>query len=325
MRNGSRCPGRTTRRAGPTAARAPRPHRRPAHRRHRHPPAPRRPATDGRLLPGQSPARPRTLQRLPRRDATGRRRRRPPRTRRPARTCPPRPARRRLPHRPGHSLKPSAGQAAHHRVLGDISWPPSAMDRAAAEYGHVRAEAEQHGVAGERATAQAQRAFVLTFTDPQVADDEIDLAHQLLAGLSLRGTTLTAHIAALARDAGQRLRRRRARTGSAHRNQRSRPHLHPTRPRTRPVLPPRRPQRPEPAHRRDLPTASADPQRRLRLPPGHRLLHGRPPPPRPARPTGTVDRRRTTHPRPLAHPGHRPTRPAEQHALMVPGAAVTAR
>ncbi|MFE7424906.1 hypothetical protein [Streptomyces sp. NPDC057545] len=41
-------------------------------------------------------------------------------------------------------------------------------------------------VAGERATSQAQRAFVLAFTDPDRADDEIRLAQQLLT--KLRGT-----------------------------------------------------------------------------------------------------------------------------------------
>ncbi|MGW7008375.1 hypothetical protein ACWGCW_37715 [Streptomyces sp. NPDC054933] len=76
------------------------------------------------------------------------------------------------------------------------------MDRAAAAYGNARAEAEQHSVVGERAIAQTHRAFALAFTDPDVADDELDLAHQLLTGLVLRGTTLTAQIAALVRDAG---------------------------------------------------------------------------------------------------------------------------
>ncbi|MGE7440024.1 ATP/GTP-binding protein [Kitasatospora sp. NPDC001175] len=90
----------------------------------------------------------------------------------------------------------------HHRVLGDIWWPHGDMDRAAAAYEAARTEAEQHAVAGERATAQAQRAFTLAFTDPDLADDEIDLADHLLTGLDLRATTLTTRIAALLRDAG---------------------------------------------------------------------------------------------------------------------------
>ncbi|MFE3143383.1 hypothetical protein [Streptomyces scopuliridis] len=76
------------------------------------------------------------------------------------------------------------------------------MTRAAAAYEAARTEAEQHGIAGERATAQAQRAFVLAFTDPGRADDELALAQQLLTGLDLRATTLTTRIAALVRDAG---------------------------------------------------------------------------------------------------------------------------
>ncbi|GGV47608.1 ATP/GTP-binding protein [Kitasatospora herbaricolor] len=90
----------------------------------------------------------------------------------------------------------------HHRVEGDVWWVQGAMDRAAASYENARAEAEQHNVAGERATAQAQRAFALAFTNPRQADDELHLAEQLLTGLDLRATTLTTRIAALIRDAG---------------------------------------------------------------------------------------------------------------------------
>lgn len=90
----------------------------------------------------------------------------------------------------------------HHRVLGDVWWVQGDMDRAAGAYEAARTEAEQHGVAGERATSQAQRAFVLAFSHPGRADDELDLAQQLLSGLDLRATTLTTQIASLARDAG---------------------------------------------------------------------------------------------------------------------------
>ncbi|MFF1405105.1 ATP/GTP-binding protein [Streptomyces sp. NPDC058294] len=89
-----------------------------------------------------------------------------------------------------------------HRVEGDILWPHGDMDRAAAAYAAARDQAEQHGVAGERATSQAQRALVMAFTDPTVADDELHLAEQLLTGLDLRATSLTVKIAALVRDAG---------------------------------------------------------------------------------------------------------------------------
>ncbi|GGR46197.1 ATP/GTP-binding protein [Streptomyces netropsis] len=93
-------------------------------------------------------------------------------------------------------------EGRHHRVLGDIWWTQGLMDQATDAYEAARAEAEQHGIAGERATTQAQLAFVTAFTDPARADDELDLAHHLLSGLDLRATTLTTQIAALIRDAG---------------------------------------------------------------------------------------------------------------------------
>ncbi|MDX3066449.1 ATP/GTP-binding protein, partial [Streptomyces sp. ND04-05B] len=94
-------------------------------------------------------------------------------------------------------------EGRHHRVEGDIWWPHGDMDRAAAAYAAARDEAEHHGVTGERGNSQAHRAFALAFTDPTVADDELALAEQLLAGVDLRATTLITHIAALARDAGR--------------------------------------------------------------------------------------------------------------------------
>ncbi|MEV7980862.1 ATP/GTP-binding protein [Streptomyces sp. NPDC086519] len=94
-------------------------------------------------------------------------------------------------------------EGRHHRVEGDIWWPHGDMDRAAAAYATARDEAEHHGVTGERGNSQAHRAFALSFTDPDVVDDELALAEQLLAGVDLRATTLITHIAALARDAGR--------------------------------------------------------------------------------------------------------------------------
>ncbi|MEU5836412.1 ATP/GTP-binding protein [Streptomyces diacarni] len=89
-----------------------------------------------------------------------------------------------------------------HRVQGDVLWPQGDIDGAAVAYQAARTQAEEHGIAGERATSQAHRAFALAFADPHLADDEIDLAEQLLAGLDLRHTRLIVRIAALARDAG---------------------------------------------------------------------------------------------------------------------------
>ncbi|MFF9569860.1 ATP/GTP-binding protein [Streptomyces sp. NPDC014685] len=90
----------------------------------------------------------------------------------------------------------------HHRVMGDVWWAQGDMNQAATAYEAARHDAEQHGVAGERATSQAQLAFVLAFTDPRRADTELESAQQLLDGLDLRATTLTTQIAALVRDAG---------------------------------------------------------------------------------------------------------------------------
>ncbi|MGW2331688.1 ATP/GTP-binding protein [Streptomyces sp. NPDC001700] len=90
----------------------------------------------------------------------------------------------------------------HHRVMGDLWWVQGDMTRAAAAYQAARGEAEQHGIAGERATCQAQRAFVLSFADPDLADDELELAQQMLSGLDLRATGLTTQITAILRDAG---------------------------------------------------------------------------------------------------------------------------
>jgi hypothetical protein len=77
------------------------------------------------------------------------------------------------------------------------------MSRAAGHYRAARGEAEQHGVRGEAATAQSMRAFVLAFTDPDRADDEIDLAQRLLQHVGMRASGINASLAALARDAGQ--------------------------------------------------------------------------------------------------------------------------
>jgi hypothetical protein len=90
-----------------------------------------------------------------------------------------------------------------NRVLGDIHWPQGDITRAADSYEHARNEAEQRGIAGERATAQAHRALALAFGDPTTADGEIALAQHLLTDLTLHATTLTVHIATLISDAGR--------------------------------------------------------------------------------------------------------------------------
>ncbi|MEV5880528.1 hypothetical protein AB0L75_41400 [Streptomyces sp. NPDC052101] len=93
-------------------------------------------------------------------------------------------------------------EGRHQRVLGDLWWLQGEPDRAAAVYLAGRTEAEQHAKSGEAAHNQALRALAVAFYDPRQADDEIVLAHQLLATLDLRATTINAAIAALIRDAG---------------------------------------------------------------------------------------------------------------------------
>ncbi|MFD4605688.1 tol-pal system YbgF family protein [Streptomyces sp. NPDC058464] len=93
-------------------------------------------------------------------------------------------------------------EGRHHRVLGHIRWPHGDMDRTRAAFEDARDEAEQHDAPGEQAIAQTHIALATAFTDPARADDELALAHQLLARLDQRATTLLADIAALARDAG---------------------------------------------------------------------------------------------------------------------------
>jgi hypothetical protein len=93
-------------------------------------------------------------------------------------------------------------EGRHQRVLGDVLWLQGEPARAAAAYQAGRTEAEQHAKTGEAAHCQALRALAVAFLDPRQADDELDLAEQLLTGLDLRATTINAAIAALIRDAG---------------------------------------------------------------------------------------------------------------------------
>ncbi|MFF4534228.1 ATP/GTP-binding protein [Streptomyces sp. NPDC001407] len=93
-------------------------------------------------------------------------------------------------------------QGRHHRVLGDIHWSHADTAQAVAAFEAGRTEAEQHGAAGERAMTQVRLALAVSFADPDRADDELALAHQLLDGLDQRANTLLAHIVALIKDAG---------------------------------------------------------------------------------------------------------------------------
>lgn len=94
-------------------------------------------------------------------------------------------------------------EGRHHRVFAEVWWAQGEMARAAAAYRAGRIEAEEHAVAGEAATAQSMRALALAFIDPDQADDELQLAEQLLAGVNIRVSRINAQIAALVRDAGK--------------------------------------------------------------------------------------------------------------------------
>ncbi|WP_217214352.1 ATP/GTP-binding protein [Streptomyces sp. AC550_RSS872] len=94
-------------------------------------------------------------------------------------------------------------EGRRHRVFAEVWWVQGDMVQAAAAYQLGRIEAEQHSVAGEAATAQAMRALALAFTNPDQADNELQLAEQLLAGVNIRASRINAQIAALVRDAGQ--------------------------------------------------------------------------------------------------------------------------
>ncbi|MBM7169353.1 hypothetical protein JQK87_13200, partial [Streptomyces sp. G44] len=90
----------------------------------------------------------------------------------------------------------------HHRVLGDIHWSHADTAQAIAAFEAGRAEAEQHGAAGERAMTQVRLALAVSFADPVRADDELALAHQYLDGLDQRANTLLAQVVTLIKDAG---------------------------------------------------------------------------------------------------------------------------
>ncbi|MGI5532469.1 ATP/GTP-binding protein [Streptomyces syringium] len=93
-------------------------------------------------------------------------------------------------------------EGRHHRVLGDIHWSHADTAAAVAAFEAGRAEAEQHGAAGERAMTQVRLALAVSFADPARAEDELALAHQLLDGLDQRANTLLAQVVALIKDAG---------------------------------------------------------------------------------------------------------------------------
>lgn len=93
-------------------------------------------------------------------------------------------------------------EGRQQRVLGDLWGLQGKPARAAAAYLAGRTEADQHAVAGEVAHNQALRALAVAFLGQEQADDELDLAEQLLTGLALRATRINAAIAHLVRNAG---------------------------------------------------------------------------------------------------------------------------
>jgi hypothetical protein len=131
-------------------------------------------------------------------------------------------------------------EGRHQRDLGDLWSVQGEPARAAAAYLAGRTEAEQHAKAGEMAHNQALRALAVAFLDPQQANDELELAEQLLTGLALRATSINAAIAALVRDAGHPDLDDRVRT-LRYRARHRGPHLDDPHPGTGRGLPPSRP------------------------------------------------------------------------------------
>ena len=201
--DGRRRPGRTAQRPRPPPARAPRTHRRAPHHRHRHRPAARRPARDGPSTtwprPSATSAAPPTPAAACSTSPTAAAASRPP----PAAAWPTSPA--------SPATSPPPSQTAQHPRLGRP--PPPRRGR------HLVGP-RRHGPRGRRLrrsprprpnstaspasapSSRPMRALALAFTDPHRADDELDLAEQLLTGLDLRATAIDVRIAALVRDAG---------------------------------------------------------------------------------------------------------------------------
>jgi len=88
------------------------------------------------------------------------------------------------------------------RVLGDLWWTQGHIVRACAAYAKARDDALGLGQPGEAALSQACLAFAAAFQDRSRAGEQIALADEMLAGVSLRFAEIHTRTAELLRDAG---------------------------------------------------------------------------------------------------------------------------
>jgi hypothetical protein len=88
------------------------------------------------------------------------------------------------------------------RVLGDLWWTQGHVVRACAAYAKARDDALSLGRSGEAALSQSCLAFAAAFQDRARAGEQIALADEMLAGVSIRFAEIHTRIAELLRDAG---------------------------------------------------------------------------------------------------------------------------
>lgn len=90
----------------------------------------------------------------------------------------------------------------HHRTLGDLWWTQGSIALACAAYDNACRQAEAESAHGEAALSRACLAFAAAFQDHARADQQIQLAEQLLQSAHIRWAEIQTRNAALLRDAG---------------------------------------------------------------------------------------------------------------------------
>lgn len=90
----------------------------------------------------------------------------------------------------------------HHRTLGDLWWTQGSIALACSAYDDACRQAESESADGEAALSRACLAFASAFQDRARADQQIQLAEQLLQSAHIRWAEIQTRNAALLRDAG---------------------------------------------------------------------------------------------------------------------------
>ena len=98
-----------------------------------------------------------------------------------------------------------AHNTRYHRALGHLWWVHGRMSMACSEYGKARDLALAEANAGQAALAQASLTLAASFEDRALADEQIELAEDLLRGVRLSWAETHVLIADLVRDAGSDL------------------------------------------------------------------------------------------------------------------------